>query len=395
MTKNSEHRDLFPGALEMMILQSLRLKPMDGYALTKHIKQVSDDLLQINERSREVWQWPRLETLLQDLRFGLRMLWKDKGFTAIALLSLALGIGANTAIFSLVDTVLIKTLPVKNPEQLVVLERGDVPPGPMRTLSRAFYEQARARRETLAGVCTFETDPHVNVAVDGQAEVTKAQRVTGGFFAVLGVNPLLGRTITEEDDKYPVVVISHRYWRQRFAADPAIVGKSISLNGHPFTISGERSQSDFSKRNAGCARAHVYRSGFVIGGHSVRPCACVARDGRGFDAGAQRQFPQRRGRSAAGLAAPQLFSDIRLQLVVNGYRRTPASSSALVGGASEVEPHIERIRGVGGRETRCRRRVARPGAYSQGAKVEAPRNTPDATRGRRGALVNHGILLVG
>jgi predicted permease len=192
----------------------------------------------VKEVTREMWGWALVERLGEDLRFGLRMLWKDKGFTAIAVLSLALGIGANTAIFSLVDTVLLKMLPVKNPEQLVVLERGDVPPGPQRTLSRAFYEQARAQRETLAGVCTFETDPHVNVAVDGQAEVAKAQRVSGGFFAVLGVNPLLGRTITEEDDKDPVVVISHRYWRRRFAADPAIVGRSISLNGHPFTIIG-------------------------------------------------------------------------------------------------------------------------------------------------------------
>jgi len=183
-----------------------------------------------------------VDSTLQDLRYGLRMLWKDKGFTAIALLSLALGIGANTAIFSLVDTVLLKMLPVKNPEQLVILERGDVPPGPMRTLSRAFYEQALAQRETLAGVCTFDMTLRVNVAVDGQAEVAKAQRVTGGFFAVLGVNTLLGRTITEEDDKvpgaHPVVVISHRYWRRRFASDPAIVGKSISLNGHPFTVIG-------------------------------------------------------------------------------------------------------------------------------------------------------------
>src|SRR5215813_11481127 len=196
----------------------------------------------VKEVTREMWGWASLERLGQDLRFGLRMLGKNKGFTAIAALSLALGIGANTAIFSLVDTVLLKMLPVKNPEQLVVLERGDVSPGPMRTLSRAFYEQALAQRETLAGVCTFDMTLRVNVAVDGQAEVAKAQRVTGGFFAVLGVNTLLGRTITEEDDKvpgaHPVVVISHRYWRRRFASDPAIVGKSISLNGHPFTVIG-------------------------------------------------------------------------------------------------------------------------------------------------------------
>jgi predicted permease len=197
---------------------------------------------QVKESYRDRSSLSFVDSTLQDLRYGLRMLWKNKGFTAIAVLSLALGIGANTAIFSLVDTVLIKMLPVKNPEQLVFLERGDVPPGPQQSLSRAFFEQIRARRETLAGVCTFETDSRVSVALDGQAEIAIAQRVSGGFFDVLGVNTLLGRTITEEDDKvpgaHPVVVISHGYWRRRFASDPAIVGKSISLNGHPFTIIG-------------------------------------------------------------------------------------------------------------------------------------------------------------
>src|SRR5215813_10778851 len=197
----------------------------------------------VKEVAREMWGWALLERLGQDLRYGLRMLWKEKGFTAIAVLSLALGIGANTAIFSIIDAALIKTLPVKNPEQLVSLERGDVPPGASREgFSHAFFEKARMQQELLAGVCAFWTGPRVNVALDGQAEVAKAQRVTGGFFAVLGVNALLGRTITEEDDKvpgaHPVVVISHHYWRRRFASDPAIVGKSISVNGHPFTIIG-------------------------------------------------------------------------------------------------------------------------------------------------------------
>ena len=197
----------------------------------------------VKEVTREMWGWALLERLGQDLRFGLRMLWKDKGFTAIALLSLALGIGANTAIFSLVDAALLKTLPVKNPERLVSLERGDVPPGKSRDgFSHAFFEKARMQQELLDGVCAFWGNPRVNVAMDGQAEVASAQRVTGGFFAVLGVNALLGRTITEEDDKvpgaHPVVVISHQYWRRRFASDPAVVGKSILLNGHAFTIIG-------------------------------------------------------------------------------------------------------------------------------------------------------------
>ncbi len=227
--------------LDMQIEDNLRLGMGPEEARYEAMRKFGG-VEQVKESYRDRSSLSAVDSTLQDLRYGLRMLWKDKGFTAIALLSLALGIGANTAIFSLVDTVLIKTLPVKNPEQLVVLERGDVPPGPMRTLSRAFYEQALAQRETLAGVCTFDMTQRVNVALDRQAEVAKAQRVTGGFFAVLGVNTLLGRNITEEDDKvpgaHPVVVISHRYWRRRFASDPAIVGKSISLNGHPFTIIG-------------------------------------------------------------------------------------------------------------------------------------------------------------
>ncbi|HEU0174646.1 MAG TPA: ABC transporter permease [Blastocatellia bacterium] len=197
----------------------------------------------VKEVTREMWGWALLERLGQDLRFGLRMLWKDKGFTAIAVLSLALGIGANTAIFSIVDTVMIKMLPVKNPEQLFSLDRADVPPGRSREgFSYAFFEKARMQQELLAGVCAFWTNPRVNVALNGQPEIASAQRVTGGFFAVLGVNAMLGRTITEEDDKFPgahpVVVISHDYWRRRFASDPAVVGKTILLNGHPFTIIG-------------------------------------------------------------------------------------------------------------------------------------------------------------
>ena len=184
------------------------------------------------------------DEMFQDLRYGARMLLKNKAFTFVAVLSLALGIGANTAIFSLLDAVLLKMLPVKTPEQLVFLERSGVPQGPKRSsnLSYAFFEQLRAQHEALAGVCTFASSPRVNVAVDGQAEVADVQRVSGSFFALLGVNALLGRTITEEDDKvpggHPVVVISHHYWQRRFARDPAIVGKTIVVNGHPFTIIG-------------------------------------------------------------------------------------------------------------------------------------------------------------
>src|SRR5215813_6179956 len=243
--KRKMERDLedeIRGHLDMQIEDNLRLGMSPEEARYEALRKFGG-VEQVKESYRDRSSLSSVDSTLQDLRYGLRMLWKDKGFTAIAVLSLALGIGANTAIFSLVDAVLIKMLPVKNPEQLVSLERGDLPPSRSRpAFSRAFFEKAGMQQELLAGVCTFASNPRVNVALNGQPEIASAQRVSGGFFAVLGVNALLGRTITEEDDKvpgaHPVVVISHHYWRRRFASDPAIVGKTILLNGHPFTIIG-------------------------------------------------------------------------------------------------------------------------------------------------------------
>jgi predicted permease len=197
---------------------------------------------QLKDRVWDVSVGNQLVILWQDLRYALRMMRRNPGFTAVAVLSLALGIGANTAIFSLVDAVLLKMLPVKDPEQLVFLEKGGIPKvKDSRNLSYAFFERLRAQRDLLAGVCTFN-GISLNVVVDGQADLAEGQWVSGNFFAVLGVHALLGRIITEDDDKvpggHPVVVISYNYWQQRFARDPAIVGKSIAVNGHPFTIIG-------------------------------------------------------------------------------------------------------------------------------------------------------------
>ena len=199
---------------------------------------------QVKEKVRETRAGHQLETLWRDLRYALQMLGRNPGFTGVAVLSLSLGIGANTAIFSLMDAVLLKMLPVKNPEQLFFLERGGVQKNMKEGsgLSYGFFERLRARREAIAGACAFTDSERVNVVVDGQAEVAQGQLVFGGFFATLGVNALLGRTITEEDDNIPgghlVAVISYNYWQRRFARDPAIVGKSVALNGHPFTIIG-------------------------------------------------------------------------------------------------------------------------------------------------------------
>jgi predicted permease len=197
---------------------------------------------QVKEKVWEVSVGNRLVTFWQDLRYGLRMLRRNPGLTAVAVLSLALGIGANTAIFSLLDAVLLRMLPVKNPEQLVILERDGAPEDKgSRLLSANFYERMRGQTDLLDGFCTFWPSDF-QVVVDGQAESFKGDLVSGSFFSVLGVNALLGRTISEEDNNVPggqpVVVISYNFWRRRFASDPEIVGRRIVLNGQPHTIFG-------------------------------------------------------------------------------------------------------------------------------------------------------------
>jgi predicted permease len=182
--------------------------------------------------------------MFQDLRFGARMLLKSKGLTLVAVLSLALGIGANTAIFTLMDAVLLKMLPVRNPTELFFLEKSgvSVTTKGARNLSYSIFSKIRERSDLFAGVCAVGAFPRVNIAVDGQAEIAHLQPVSGSFYTVLGVSALLGRTINDDDDsapgQHPVVVISHRYWQRRFASDPAVVGRKIALNGHPFTIIG-------------------------------------------------------------------------------------------------------------------------------------------------------------
>lgn len=178
---------------------------------------------------------------MQDLRFGVRMLLKHKGFTLIALLSLALGIGANTAIFSLIDTVLLKMLPVKQPKELVLLQhtvKGKVlTPFPYRT-----YKQLRDRNEAFSDLLAWHP-LRLTVSENNQTEPAVAgQLVSGNYYAVLGVHAMLGRTITPDDDRAlgesPVCVISHNYWQRRFAGDPAVIGKTLRLGATPFTIIG-------------------------------------------------------------------------------------------------------------------------------------------------------------
>jgi predicted permease len=199
------------------------------------------------------------DELFQDLRYGVRMMRKSRAVTAVAVLSLALGIGANTALFSLVDAVLLKTLPVKEPERLVLFrwlsgpkwmshmvsgEIDDVPGTGLRTgvsFSYQTFEQFRARNQTLSDIFAFAPLTQLNVSVNGQAEIASGQVVSGGYYAGLGVQPGLGRTIIDSDDlpsATPVAVISHRYWKRRFGNDPDVIGKTVNINNSVFTIIG-------------------------------------------------------------------------------------------------------------------------------------------------------------
>src|SRR2546427_5877915 len=176
--------------------------------------------------------------MLNDLRYGVRMLCKNPGFTAVAVITLALGIGANTAIFSLVDAFLLRLLPVKNPEQLFFVT-GDFP--------YPTFEEFRDRSQSFSSMFAFDQS-HVNVVVDGQGEYLDGDFVSGSYFDVLGVSAILGRTFTADDDKpgkKPVAVISYGYWRRRFAGNPSVLGKTIYLGGIPFVVTGVMSPKFF------------------------------------------------------------------------------------------------------------------------------------------------------
>jgi len=199
-----------------------------------------------------------MQTLWQDLRYGARMLLKQKGLTAIAVLSLALGIGANTALFSVVDAMLLKMLPVKEPDRLTLFKSlaprgfgaggytgsmGRDPATGQRIMTSFPYQSFLRFREqpgALSDVFAFG-GVGLNVIADGQADVARGQAVSGNYYAGLGVGAALGRTITDDDDREtasPVAVLSHRYWQRRFGGNPAVIGKQINLNNVVFTVVG-------------------------------------------------------------------------------------------------------------------------------------------------------------
>jgi macrolide transport system ATP-binding/permease protein len=181
-----------------------------------------------------------METLLQDLRYGMRMLLKRPGFTVIAIISLALGIGANTAIFSLVNTALLMPPPVARPDELVAVNNSAT--GQMfPTISYPNYKDYRDRNEIFSGLVAYRFAP-LSVSHEGINERLWSYIVSGNYFEVLGINPAAGRLISTEDDQlpgaHPVAVLSYKYWQSRFGGDAGVIGRSLIVNGRSFTVIG-------------------------------------------------------------------------------------------------------------------------------------------------------------
>lgn len=192
-----------------------------------------------------------METLFQDVRYGFRVLRKDPAFTLVAVLTLALGIGANTAIFTLINSLLLKTLPVQNPQQLVIV--GDPARANDRNLgtpqtdlfSYPLYRELRDGNNVFSGIFASGAEHRTRVETTVAGIITEdavTSMVTGNYFSVLGVNPLRGRVFTPEDDaeksSSPVAVVSYEFWTRKLAQDPAIIGRTIKLNKYPYTIVG-------------------------------------------------------------------------------------------------------------------------------------------------------------
>jgi putative ABC transport system permease protein len=197
-------------------------------------------LTRVKEQGYEVRGGRWLESLWRDCRYGARALRKSPGFTVAALLTLALGIGANTAIFSVVNELLLRPLPYPDAERLVMLWEVTPEGRHQNTTSRANFRSWREQSKSFEGMAAF-SDQRLSLSGDGNPEEVSVQLATPELFRVLGVGPILGRVITDEDERPgtpDVAVLSYGFWQRRFGGDPHVVGKPITLNGAPYTVVG-------------------------------------------------------------------------------------------------------------------------------------------------------------
>jgi MacB-like periplasmic core domain len=213
----------------------------------------------LKEETRDTWGWLRLEQVALDLRYGLRMLVKNPGFTVVAVLTLALGIGANTAIFSLMNALMLRTLAVKNPAQLVLFGEGkwggiqdEVPNRSWQLFSFLFYRRVQRDNSVFSDVMaisSMSSSPHGTIGESAETEEIDFQLVSGTYFSTLGVSPILGRSFTEDDDRTPggspAAVASYAWWKRRFGGDSSILGTKMTIGTIVYTVIGVAPQEFF------------------------------------------------------------------------------------------------------------------------------------------------------
>ena len=232
--QNRELAEEFESHLEMQIEDNLHAGMTPEQARRDALLKTGGlSLAQENYRNRR--GLPFIDAALRDLQYAGRLLRRSPAFTLVAVLSLALGIGANTAIFSIVNAVMLRSLPIEDPSRLVQIQQGQ-----NGVLTNPIWEQVRDHQKAFSGVAAYSEDGF-DLADGGESHMAFGVWASGDFFRVLGVPALRGRVFNNYDDRRgapALAVISYRFWQSRFAGDPAVVGKTLRLNRHPFEIVG-------------------------------------------------------------------------------------------------------------------------------------------------------------
>src|SRR5262245_7436265 len=181
-----------------------------------------------------------MDSLFRDLKYGARFLARSPGFALAAILSLGLGIGGNTAIFSLLNALLLRPMPVAEPERITAIYTSDFSSTTYGSSSYPDFLDFRQRGGAVSEIAAYRPTP-VSMSIDGEMDIAFIEAVSGNYFSMLGVGAARGRLLVEADDRLeaaPVVAISHGLWTRRFASDPSVVGRTLQFNGRSFTIVG-------------------------------------------------------------------------------------------------------------------------------------------------------------
>jgi len=224
-------------------IDTLMAEGLSREEATRRARQVFGNVTLIEEESREVWQWPRIESIFRDARFALRQLTRNPGFTATVVLTLALAIGANTAIFSVVNALLLKSLPYANPERLATLylRTSSGSSGEPRNIDGEQWDLLRDNVPSLFSAISGLRSTGVNLRAGTHVQYLRVGRISAQYLNVLGISPLIGRNFSDAEDRPHgprVAILSYALWRAAFDADPGILGRAVLLKGEPYTVVG-------------------------------------------------------------------------------------------------------------------------------------------------------------